>query len=146
MNILLLLSYALTLFVYSYSPNRTRVLNRDFEELINRSLGAIFAAIGLFLQRKEELFSIKRTFVFYAIGFLILSFVLLIAFVGNKIDFRKALNINGCDIVASLIYIIIISFCFLYYAGFTIYPFTPNYLFAINILFCLWITILTIRK
>ena len=139
MNIILFLSYALVLFVYYYSPQVTAVLNINFKELINRSLGALFAAVGLFLQQKDTLFSIEKMYTFYVVILLALAFILLISFVGNKINYSDILNINRYDVITCLLYFVIISCSFLYYMEFYIYFLSPNYLFSLNIIFCLWV-------
>ena len=141
-NIVLFLSYVLVLLVYYYAPQKTNILNRNFKELINRSLGALFAAVGLFLQQKEEFFSIEKMYTFYVVIFLALTFILLISFVGNKINYRDIMNINRYDVFTCLIYFFIILFCFLYYMEYDIYFFTASYLFSINSAFCLWVVVL----
>ena len=139
MNIFLFLSYSIVLFIYNFFPNRINILNSGFNELIIRVLGFIFGVTGLFLQRKDDLFSIENMFVFYVVILLAITFVLLIAFVGNKIDYSKLFNINQYDIITSLLSIFIMSYCFIYYGEFDIYPFSSGFLFIINILFCLWL-------
>ena len=137
MNVLL--SYLLVLFIYSFFINRIIILNRSFNELFIRLLSTFFGISGLFLQRKSELYAINNMFVFYVVIILAIFFVLLLAFVGNKIDYNKILKINLYDIITSILSLFILSFCFLYYAGFDIYPFSSNFLFINNILFCLWL-------
>ena len=104
-----------------------------------RLLSAFFGISGLFLQRKDELFAINNNFVFYVVITLAIIFVFLLAFVGNKIDYRNILNINLYDIITSILSLFIMSFCFLYYAGFDIYPFSSIFLLSTNILFSLWL-------
>ena len=87
MNIFLFLSYSIVLFVYNFFPNSINILNSSFNELIIRVLGFFFGVTGLFLQRKDDLFAIENMFVFYVVILLAITFVLLIAFVGNKIDY-----------------------------------------------------------
>ena len=142
MNIFLFLSYVLVLLVYYYAPQKTNILNRNFKELINRSLGALFSTVGLFLQQKDKLFSIEKMYTFYVVIFLALAFILLISFVGNKMNYSDIININRYDIFTCLMYFFIILLCFLYYMEYDICIFTPSYLFSINIAFCLWIVVL----
>ena len=139
MKTIFILSCVLVLFVYYYSPQITGVLNRNFKELINRSLGVIFAAVGLFIQQKDDLFSIENMYVFYVVIFFSLVFILLISFIGNKINYKDIININRYDFFTCLLYFVIILCCFLYYMEFYSCFFSPDFLFSLNILFCLWV-------